>query len=46
MPTQIQNAEIFQRLHIKGDPIVLFNVWDAGTAKVVAEHRCWPSGWN
>ena len=36
MPTQIQNAEIFQRLHIKGDPIVLFNVWDAGTARVVA----------
>ena len=36
MPTQIQNAEIFQHLHIKGDPIVLFNVWDAGTAKVVA----------
>jgi 2-methylisocitrate lyase-like PEP mutase family enzyme len=36
MPTQIQNAEIFQRLHIKGDPLVLFNVWDAGTAKVVA----------
>ena len=35
MPTQIQNAEIFQRLHIKGDPIVLFNVWETGTAKVV-----------
>ena len=37
MPTQIQNAEIFHRLHIKGDPVVLFNIWDAGTAKVVAE---------
>ena len=37
MPTQIQNAETFHRLHIKGDPVVLFNVWDAGTAKVVAE---------
>lgn len=37
MPTQIQNAEIFHRLHIKGDPVVLFNIWDAGTAKVVAD---------
>jgi 2-methylisocitrate lyase-like PEP mutase family enzyme len=36
MSTQIQKAEIFSRLHIKGEPIVLFNIWDAGTAKVVA----------
>ena len=36
MSTQIQNAEIFSQLHIKGNPIVLFNIWDAGTAKVVA----------
>lgn len=28
-------AEIFQSLHIKSDPVVLFNVWDAGTAQTV-----------
>jgi len=33
---QVARAESFHRLHIKGDPIVLFNVWDAGTARVVA----------
>ncbi len=25
-------------MHIKGKPLVLLNVWDAGTAKTVAEH--------
>lgn len=28
-------AEIFQALHINSDPVVLFNVWDAGTAAIV-----------
>ena len=37
MSAQIERAEIFKRLHIKGDPVVLFNVWDAGTARVVAD---------
>jgi 2-methylisocitrate lyase-like PEP mutase family enzyme len=37
MSTQIDKAQAFHRLHVKGDPLVLFNVWDAGTAKVVAE---------
>lgn len=36
MPTQIDHAEAFRRLHIKGDPVVLFNVWDAGSARAVA----------
>jgi 2-methylisocitrate lyase-like PEP mutase family enzyme len=27
----------FAALHVPGDPIVLFNAWDAGSAKVVAE---------
>ena len=26
----------FKALHIPGDPLVLFNIWDAGSAKVVA----------
>lgn len=37
MSTQINHANTFHRLHVKGTPLVLFNVWDAGTAKVVAE---------
>ena len=30
-------ARIFAGLHRPGDPLVLFNVWDAGSAKAVAE---------
>ncbi|MEO8386451.1 MAG: isocitrate lyase/phosphoenolpyruvate mutase family protein [Betaproteobacteria bacterium] len=37
MSTQLERAETFKRLHINGDPITLFNVWDAGTARVVAD---------
>ena len=33
---QIDHAKTFHRLHVKGNPLVLFNVWDAGTARVVA----------
>ena len=29
--------EDFARLHISGDPLVLFNVWDAGSAQAVAK---------
>ncbi len=35
--TQIDKAKAFKALHRKGDPVVLYNIWDAGTAKVVAE---------
>lgn len=27
----------FRALHVKGDPLVLWNVWDAGSAKAVAD---------
>ena len=30
-------VEAFKALHIPGDPLVLFNIWDAGSAKAVAE---------
>jgi len=30
-------AEIFAALHIAGDPLILYNVWDAGSARIVAE---------
>ncbi|EJZ22266.1 isocitrate lyase/phosphoenolpyruvate mutase family protein [Rhizobium sp. Pop5] len=34
---QIEKAKAFHALHRKGDPIVLYNIWDAGTAKAVAD---------
>ena len=30
-----QKAEQFRSLHVPGQPLVLFNVWDAGSAKAV-----------
>lgn len=33
--TQTELAETFRKLHVKGEPVVLFNIWDAGTARVV-----------
>ena len=35
--TQQQYAETFHGLHKKGDPLVLFNAWDAATAKAIAK---------
>ncbi|MQB44323.1 isocitrate lyase/phosphoenolpyruvate mutase family protein [Rhizobium sp. ICMP 5592] len=35
--SQVEKAEEFARLHQKGDPLVLFNIWDAGSAKAVTE---------
>ncbi len=35
--TQRQRAETFNELHIKGEPVILFNIWDAGSAKAVAD---------
>jgi len=37
MSKQSESASLFKALHIPGDPIVLFNIWDAGSAKAVAE---------
>lgn len=31
--SQIQRARTFSALHVRGEPLVLFNIWDAGTAK-------------
>jgi 2-methylisocitrate lyase-like PEP mutase family enzyme len=33
---QAHKAEQFRALHIPGKPLVLFNIWDAGSAKAVA----------
>jgi 2-methylisocitrate lyase-like PEP mutase family enzyme len=35
--TQIEKARTFDSLHKKGDPIILFNIWDAGSARAVAD---------
>jgi 2-methylisocitrate lyase-like PEP mutase family enzyme len=36
MSDQIRKAEQFRALHIPGKPFVLFNIWDAGSARAVA----------
>jgi Phosphoenolpyruvate phosphomutase len=36
MSAQAAKAETFRSLHVSGRPLVLFNIWDAGSAKVVA----------
>src|SRR5438034_8085500 len=33
---QTRKAEHFRALHIPGTPLLLFNIWDAGSAKAVA----------
>ncbi|MCY0094504.1 isocitrate lyase/PEP mutase family protein [Hoeflea ulvae] len=33
--TQSDKATQFAALHVSGDPLVLFNIWDAGSAKAV-----------
>jgi 2-methylisocitrate lyase-like PEP mutase family enzyme len=36
MSDQVTKAQTFKALHVPGHPIILFNVWDAGTARAVA----------
>lgn len=35
--TQNEKARLFHSLHVRGQPLVLFNAWDAGSARAVAE---------
>ena len=37
MPKNAQNAEVLHRLHAGPTPLLLANVWDAGSARVVEE---------
>lgn len=37
MSTQKEKAALFKSLHIQGDPVILFNIWDAGSAKAVTD---------
>ncbi len=34
---QTERTNLLTRLHIKGEPLILFNVWDAGSARAVQE---------
>ena len=36
MTDQADRARLFHQLHVPGDPVVLYNVWDAGSARAVA----------
>ena len=35
--SQADKFHLFAALHVPGDPVILFNAWDAGSARVVAE---------
>jgi 2-methylisocitrate lyase-like PEP mutase family enzyme len=35
MKSQSEKAQLLKSLHIKGDPLMLFNIWDAGSAKII-----------
>jgi len=37
MIEQTQKAQEFAALHVPGDPLVLYNIWDAGSAAAVVE---------
>src|ERR1700727_3008236 len=32
---QIKKADEFAALHVKGEPVILYNAWDAGSAKAI-----------
>jgi 2-methylisocitrate lyase-like PEP mutase family enzyme len=36
MTTQVEQAELLRSLHVPGHPLILTNVWDAVTARIVA----------
>lgn len=37
MTSQIEKAEAFHALHVKGNPVVLYNAWDPGSAAIIAK---------
>ena len=36
MSTQAQKAAAFRALHLRGKPVLLLNIWDAGSARAIA----------
>jgi len=46
MADQNSKAEAFRALHVRGTPLVLINIWDAGSARIVtgpAQRRSRPA---
>ncbi|WP_395450452.1 isocitrate lyase/phosphoenolpyruvate mutase family protein [Aminobacter sp. UC22_36] len=37
MTSQIDKAKAFHALHVKGNPVVLYNAWDPGSAAIIAK---------
>jgi 2-methylisocitrate lyase-like PEP mutase family enzyme len=37
MPTQREKADLLRKLHRRGEPLVLVNVWDAVSARIIEE---------
>lgn len=37
MVTQKEKADAFGNLHVKGSPVILFNIWDAGSARTIEQ---------
>ena len=37
MPSSAEKAARFAALHVAGDPVLLYNAWDAGSAKAIVE---------
>lgn len=37
MPSSAEKAARFADLHVAGDPVLLYNAWDAGSAKAIVE---------
>ena len=37
MSTQREKADLFRNLHVKGSPLILFNIWDAGSARTIEQ---------
>ena len=35
--TQKEKAETFKSLHVKGSPVILFNIWDPGSARTIEQ---------
>jgi len=35
--TQKEKAELFKSLHVKGTPVILYNIWDAGSARTLEQ---------
>ena len=38
MTIQFDRSKLLRELHIKGDPLILFNTWDAGSSKAIQEN--------